>query len=101
METVRAMLATLLLSWLAVTQDCHGAPELAVTYSVRTELETLEGWATAPDGSLQPVVSREFHAIATPVASLSIPDPGVDQMIAYWDPIAIDAAGNTSEDPCP
>lgn len=95
------MLLALILSWTAVTQDCHGAPELAVTYSIWTETIAKTGTVVDLDGNTWNMERRDFVTYHTPYVSLDIAEPGVGGGVIYNWPGAIDAAGNTSEDPCP
>lgn len=92
----------LLLSWLTVSLDCHGRPEAFVTYSVWTERVTQIGIVLCEDGTLAcPVYSRTFVEYGTAATSLWLDDPAPGGMIAWQEPVAVDAAGNRSDETCP
>lgn len=103
MATARAMLATLVLSWLAVTADCDGKPELAVTYVVPASIGMMAfiSWCPLDEmGNVQRCPVWVDMTAATADVSVTLPDPAYGEVLAYQMPIAIDAAGNSSED-CP
>lgn len=78
------MLATLLLSWIAPLANCDGG---------LLSLDHYEVWtARIVSGS------HTESVISTTDVSLNIPDPAVDEAIAWRDPISVDFAGNTSDE---
>lgn len=103
-------LIAVLVSWIAVTTDCRGALDQGpITYLI----EVFESRCTGrlvpcgPDGEMCP----ECHATserATAQTSVTIEDPAVNEVIG-WDnyptappPVmALDEAGNRSDEACP
>ena len=95
------MILALVLTWSAVTQDCRGGLELAVTYQVRTERITVIGARLCEDGiSICPVEQRTFLTVPTDQVELELSDPQLGGGVFWWDPVAIDAAGNRSDAGC-
>lgn len=94
-------LAAFTLSWDAVTQDCRGGQEpLPPVYAVWTYRATVIGSYTGPDGSPWPLYSRVQGEEWTPATSLPIADPDIGGLVAYGDPVAVDVAGNRSDEGC-
>lgn len=97
------MLATVL-SWSAVLTSCAGGPEDVVLYDVAALMVMLSAWEAGPDGALNPRyvwmdLSHMVEATANPRTVL--PDPPADSVL-FWaePPVAIDAAGNRSDEAC-
>jgi hypothetical protein len=76
------------LTWSRVTTDRCGRPEPGVTYLVP--------WAYSEGGGIW--ISGET---GTAHAYIGIPDPPVGAVLLWRDPVAVDAAGNRSDDDAP
>jgi hypothetical protein len=95
------ILATFVLSWLSVTQDCHGAAEaVPPVYEIWTYRQEISGSYVGPDGSPWPVYTRTQMREMVPGTSVPIADPSLGGVVAWGDPVAVDAAGNRSGEPC-
>jgi len=88
------------LLWDPVTRDRRGGPEPApVVYLVHMYRADVRGWITGPDGDLWPVYDRWQEDIRLTETSTPLPDPDPGCVVAWWDPVAVDGAGNRSDDP--
>src|SRR6185436_11617303 len=112
---LRLMLGPLVWFWDAVTQDCHGQPEVAVVYVVTQMLKEPAGYRS--DCSMDPetgetlcvrnivylptvLVSQDIvEATEYPQESVYVPAAGG---VTFLDIAAMDAAGNISlPESCP
>lgn len=103
MAMEKAMFATLVLSWAAVTLDCAGRPELAVTYSVPAAIGIMAfaDWCPLDEmGNAQHCAVWVDMTVDTAATSADLGEPSFGEVLAYQWPIAFDAAGNSS-DGCP
>jgi hypothetical protein len=94
----------LLLTWLAVTVDCHGAPSPVDHYEVAASYGSMQFTDTCPldlSGAPQRCAVWNGGIFTTPNASLTLADPIVGEVLAYSFPVAVDAAGNRSDEVCP
>jgi hypothetical protein len=90
-----------LFTWLAVSQDCHGAAEpFPPVYEVRVWQAAVTGSHVGPDGGLWPTYTRLDERTLIPGTAYALPEPAVGGVVAWWDPVAVDAAGNRSDQPC-
>lgn len=90
----------LLLSWSAVTLDCAGRPELAVTYVVPAAIGAMTFVAWCPldlDGNAQRCAVWTDVSVQTAGLSVTLPDPAVGEVLLWKDPVTEDAAGNRSD----
>lgn len=85
------------LTWSAVTVDCDGGPEVVAYYLVRTYHVHQVGEEPGPDGAPSPIYSRTMIETATTDTRFPLEDPAPGDGIAWWDPIAVDLAGNRSD----
>lgn len=108
-----ALLLPFVWSWDPVTLDCKGKPEpFPVTYAVAQVLVEPAGWREdcAIDENGQPVciVNIVYHPAVFleedlvdepryPDDAVYVPPMGG---VTFWEPGAVDAAGNRSGDPC-
>lgn len=90
-----------LLRWDPVTRDRGGGLEPApVVYLVRVYRADLIAWsADGPGGELNPVYDRWHEWVRLTETSMPLPDPAPGDVLAWWDPVAVDAAGNRSDAP--
>lgn len=98
------MILPLLLSWFAVTQDCRGnlEPEpMAMRYEIQHWHIRVVGYIPDQEGWPTPVYQRDDLMIDTGQTFAALPEPGLGEVIAYLPPVAVDAAGWRSDDPCP
>jgi hypothetical protein len=89
------------LRWDPVTHDRYGGLEVGpVVYLVRVWRADLIGWApTGPGGELNPIYDRWEEEVRLTETSMPLPDPAPGSVIAWWDPVAVDSAGNRSDAP--
>lgn len=78
------MILALLLTWMSPLNNCDGGLLSLDHYDVWT--------ARIVSGSHIEDITSTYNV------SLDIPDPGVDEAIAWRDPISVDFAGNTSDE---
>jgi hypothetical protein len=114
MERREVILLALVLSWLPVTQDCHGGPESVSHYLVRTFEARVIGTVTQPDGTEAPeylrtlTIYRAEHSgggscFGRPYPCLTLPDPvapALGEVLLLEEPVAVDYSGNRSDAPC-
>lgn len=101
-------LLLLILSWDPVALNCAGGPEMIDHYSVTSLAALIVGWTepNADDPAPEPIygfgpgpVVPDVPAGPAPSVVLPAVSPPVGGVF-YFTPIAIDRAGNRSDQPC-
>jgi hypothetical protein len=93
------------LRWDPVVTNCQGGPEVVLGYAILVMAVWVSGWYECEPGIQCPVYARspwlqvEFTD-QTGIDLMAQPVPPVGGVDIYR-PVAVDQAGNTSEDPCP
>ena len=91
----------MILSWDAVTTDCHGGPEAVAGYEVPALLIALVAWVLGAEGNLNPVYEGRDVTQYVEAPPATLPDPAPGDVLMWRDPIvAIDLAGNRSDEVC-
>lgn len=92
----------LILQCLPSPFDCHGQPDAVVSCLYLVYTVTLLGWIQTPEGWWNPIYAYDFRERPTINLTLDIPDPPPGGLVTWWDePVAVDAAGNRSDEGCP
>ena len=100
-------LAQIVISWWVVTLDCNGMNEMSqpVTYLMplwtgemaRNPICPADELGQAQDCAVWTLIEVDTGQANT----YSVPDPPIGKVYATMDPVAVDAAGNRSDDsPC-
>ncbi len=92
--------APTVLRWDPVTRDRFGGLEPGpVVYLVHVWRAEIRGWQIGVDGEPYPVYDRWSEDVRLTETSMPLPDPAPGNVIAWSDPVAVDAAGNRSDAP--
>lgn len=99
LKALAPVIITMLL-WDPVTRDRYGHLEPApCTYLVPYFHAEVIGWQPDANGDPSPLYLRTSTEVPVAGTSWRIPDPPVGGLVAWDDPITVDAAGNPSNAP--
>src|SRR5262245_4080320 len=92
----------LILSWNAPMDNCDGSPLMDLDHFELPvyRAEIIGDMPCDPDDPAAgtcPIYLRTLVRWLTTMTSVRIPDPGLGEVLGYEWPVAVDAAGNTSE----
>lgn len=94
------MILALVLTWLAPLADCGGGSLDLHHYHVlaaKRSMEYIVGCPLDDAGNLQKCMVVSSLVSDTTATSLALPEPALNEAVMWNDPVAVDAAGNTSD----